>query len=215
MITLKTNYPLAIESNDYLCPHGTRRDNSTNKRFNKKLYKLFPSNSPIKILDLGCSGGGFIQSVIEDGYIGVGLEGSDWSKNLGRGAWSKIPTLFTADITKPFNILLNDKHLNFDVITSFEVFEHLKMMELGQTIKNMIGHLTQGGIIILGISTAEEVINDVVLHHTVKPLEWWEEKFLTYGLVRRKDVEKYFGKQYLRLDPESFYFLLQYVKYAK
>lgn len=57
MIELKTNYPLATSSPDFISPWGTRRDNSRNPRFNKKIYRLFP-NKVIRVLDLGCSGGG-------------------------------------------------------------------------------------------------------------------------------------------------------------
>ena len=35
--------------------------------------------SPLRVLDIGCAGGGFVRSLIDDGHFAVGLEGSDLS----------------------------------------------------------------------------------------------------------------------------------------
>lgn len=209
-IELKTKHPIAIDSPDYQNPWGTRRDNSRNSRFNKKLYGLFPDKI-LRILDLGCSGGGFIQGVIEDGHIGVGLEGSDWSKNLGRGAWGKIPTLFTCDITRPFEILEDGKPMKFDVITAWEVMEHIKEKDLPQTIKNIKNHLAEEGLFIGSISQNEEVIDDVKLHNSVHSEEWWVDKFykdFDCWSGEGKLIKRYFNGQYLRKDEGSFIIIL-------
>ena len=197
MINLQTKFPLAITSNDFLEPWGTRLDSSTNKRFNKKLYKLFPQNKPIKVLDLGCSGGGFIQSIIEDGHIGVGVEGSDWSKNLGRGAWNKITTLFTADITKPLTVYEGSEMMKFDVITAWDVLEHIKEEDLFAVVNSILNHLKPKGLFICSIDEEENAVNGIHLHQTIQPKWWWENRLLDIG-KSNKELVKYFNNQFLR-----------------
>src|SRR5215468_10939781 len=86
-IVLRAERAVAFESPDHLFPTGTRRDNSRNWRFNVKLYQLLGRRMPrigprgawvywpniqLKILDLGCSGGGFVKDCLDDGYFAVG-----------------------------------------------------------------------------------------------------------------------------------------------
>jgi predicted TPR repeat methyltransferase len=78
---------------------------------------------PLRILDLGCSGGGFVKDCLDDGCLAVGLEGSNYSKNLRRAEWRTIPeNLFTADLTTPFQVFSEfpegEVPLTFDVITA-------------------------------------------------------------------------------------------------
>jgi hypothetical protein len=81
-IFVKTEFPVALDSPDHLCPWGTARDSSTNSRFNEKVYRLFePLGRFPRVLDLGCSGGGFVRACLNDGCLAVGIEGSDFSKN--------------------------------------------------------------------------------------------------------------------------------------
>jgi hypothetical protein len=105
-IKLETSFPVAFDSPDHLVPHGTAKDNSTNLMFNLKVEKLFKNlNRLLKVLDLGCSGGGFVRSCIERGCLAVGLEGSDYSKIHRRAEWPILGDyfLFTSDITRPFS----------------------------------------------------------------------------------------------------------------
>lgn len=57
MIELRTDNPVAWDSPDHLEPWGTRNDNSINKAFNRRLFRLFPPEKVIRVLDLGCAGG--------------------------------------------------------------------------------------------------------------------------------------------------------------
>ena len=75
---LETEFPIAIASNDTKVPRGCKNDNSISPRFNRKLYQLLRSDPPARGLDLGCAGGGFVRSLIDDGHFAVGFEGSDF-----------------------------------------------------------------------------------------------------------------------------------------
>lgn len=220
-VYIETKKPVAIDSPDHLCPLGTAQDNSTNWYFNQKLYTLFGKR--IKVLDLGCSGGGFVRNCINDGHFAVGLEGSDYSLKMLRAEWPILGNkfLFTADITAPFNLQFvcgqTDTHLNFDVITLWEVCEHIAEEDIEGLVKNIFNHLAPGGIIIasIGEGACDSGDGEVVWHQTVKSKNWWIEKFQQFGLNHRPELLDYFDGQYIRgpkqgyTTPDSFHVILQ------
>jgi hypothetical protein len=79
-IQLKTEHPIAYESDDHLNPYGTAQDNTRNPRFVDKCVRLYKDK--MSFLDLGCSGGGLVFDFALRGYDSIGLEGSDYSKKL-------------------------------------------------------------------------------------------------------------------------------------
>lgn len=88
-VIVRATREVACESPGQLIPFGMWRDNSRPRRFNKKLYELFGMDSPLWVLDLGCSGGGFVKDCLDDGCLAVGIEGSDYFKKLCRAAKNK------------------------------------------------------------------------------------------------------------------------------
>ncbi|HEV8541268.1 MAG TPA: methyltransferase domain-containing protein [Verrucomicrobiae bacterium] len=217
-VILKAEREVAIASPDHILPWGTKRDNSQNPRFNDKVYKLFPRyKEMLKVLDMGCSGGGFVKSCFDEGCLAVGLEGSDFSKKLRRAEWRTIPEyLFTCDITGNFDIFLefNNKtdRLIFDIITSWEVMEHIAEADLATVAVNVKKHLAPTGLWIMSVSPNEEVINGVRLHQTVKDKPWWIQKFASLGLHHREEFVHYFNTQFVRGPkyggPGSFHLVL-------
>ncbi|MEW6329835.1 MAG: class I SAM-dependent methyltransferase [Pseudomonadota bacterium] len=218
IILVKAERDVAYESPDHLCPWGTRRDNSRNKRFNHKLERLFQdiTKTPA-VLDLGCSGGGFVKTCIDDGWLAVGLEGSNYSKIHKRAEWLTIPGfLFTCDITGNFDVLLKnnkgESRLTFDVVTSWDVIEHIAEEDLAKVAENVKKHLNPGGFWILSVSPHEEIINGVRLHQTVQPKEWWINKFKQLGFENLDEYVRYFNTQFIRGPkydaPGSFHLVL-------
>ena len=199
-IKLKCEKEIAYDSPDHIKPLGTMQDNSTNPRFNKKFYKLLDKwKSQIKVLDLGCSGGGFIRECINDGCLAVGLEGSNYSQKFKREEWAVIPEfLFTCDIGKKFELFLDEKSLKFNLITSWEVFEHLKEKDIDSLVKNVKDNLEANGIFIGSISNFPSPNNGLELHQTQRPKEWWIKKFEEHGFYERKELYSYFNNQYVR-----------------
>jgi 2-polyprenyl-3-methyl-5-hydroxy-6-metoxy-1,4-benzoquinol methylase len=210
--------PIAYESLDFLNPWGTAQNNSVNPRFNEKCYKLFSDvEMPLKVLDMGCSGGGFVKNCVDDGCIAIGVEGSDYSQKLKRAEWKSIPDkLFTCDITKPFNIKMKNgnefTNLKFDLVTCWEVMEHIKEADIEKIALNVKELILPTGLWIMSISTVDDFVNGVNLHETVKPANWWIEKFELLGLHHRADLVSYFSEQYIRGNryngPNSFHLIL-------
>ena len=219
-INVAATRQVAISSPDHLHPHGTRRDNSRNPRFNEKLYALFPRmDRSLTLLDLGCSGGGFVRDCLNDGCLAVGLEGSDYSQKRHRAEWAVIPEyLFVCDVTAPFEITMrtgsdgpNQRH-EFDVITSWELIEHIAEQDLEAVAGNVRRHLKPGGLWIMSVSPHPDDSVEAVLHQTVKPKAWWIGTFSKLGFYHLEAFVQYFNTQFVRGPkfgaPESFHLVL-------
>lgn len=212
MFKVVTDYPVALESPDHLSTltseptGGPSKDNSKNPNFNKKLYSLF-NDEILCIMDLGCSGGGFVEDCLNDGHIAIGLEGSDYSLKNKRACWETIPeSLFTCDCTKPFQIVYNEIHPIFDVITSWEFAEHIQEKDWPQLCENVRKHLKKNGFWIMSISTCW----GPPYHQTIQTRDWWLEMFEKEGFINRQDLVEYFDKDFVRIDAMSFHVVLQY-----
>ncbi len=191
---------VAYESNDHLFPWGARMEDSQNKNFNRKLYKLLEDEIRfLKILDIGCSGGSFVKQCIDDGCFAVGLEGSDYSKRMGRGGWPLIKdNLFTCDVSKEFSLIKDGKQIEFDVVTAWDLLEHIEPKNLDRLIKNIKKHMTKNALFIGEIGFLSTKPTGVELHRTRKPKEWWVKKFAKHGFIHKEELYPYFNKQYVR-----------------
>lgn len=197
-IKLKTKYPLAYKSADHIMPIGTRYDQSKNWRFNANLYRFFPDNYLVKLMDLGCSGGTLVKEVIDDGHFAIGLEGSDWSKKFKRAAWAYIPdSLFTCDITKKFEVF-DYKRVLFDVITAWEVMEHIKESDLPKLLVNVKNHIQPSGLFIVSVTSMPHIVNGINLHQTIQSKKWWINMFKKNGFTALQGHHDYFNGQFVR-----------------
>jgi SAM-dependent methyltransferase len=184
-LILRAESLVASDSVDQISPRGAAYDSSTNPRFNRKLYTFLKNPPELRVLDLGCSGGGFVKSILTDGYVAVGLEGSDLSLRLQRAEWPIIPLhLFTCDITKPFSIETPESHrFLFDVVTAWEVLEHIPKSKLPGLFENIRSNLKPSGVFIASIDiTRDENPNfNAVYHQTVEKPDWWIAEIAKYG----------------------------------
>ena len=102
------------------------------------LFQKRSAQSCIKVLDIGCAGGGFVKSIIDDGHFSVGIERSDFSKKNSRAEWRTIPkNLFICYVTQKFAIRNNGRKILFDVITCWELLEHIPPDKLNAVLKNI------------------------------------------------------------------------------
>jgi len=180
-LSVQTDYPVAYDSPDHIVPYGTARNDISHYAFIVKMTKFMGKGA---FLDLGCSGGQLVVDFYRLGWRAVGLEGSDFSKRKARAAWKdwSDKLLFTADIGKPFRI-----DGQFDLITSWEVFEHLDLDRLKQLCENIQRHSRPGTMLIATASSSSEMQNGVELHVTRwKPDEWerFFEKHLGWKTIK-------------------------------
>jgi len=187
LFRVHTKFPVASASTDHISPRGAVRDNTVHPAFNRALHRVLAVCAGVKVLDLGCAGGGFVRSFLEDGDVAVGIEGSDLPQNHGLGEWRNIPLhLFTADICQSFEVksTLGDR-MHFDAITAWEVLEHIPEPALPVLAENISMHLRQGGLFIASVDSTPDrnPLTGAVYHVTLRPKEWWTEMFSRFGLV--------------------------------
>lgn len=218
MITIKTNFPVAVNSDDHKYPEGVYLDNTINYNFVEEIEKYMDivrpyleiisvknqldssnNNKKIRLLDIGCAGGELVCRMNEKGHICVGLEGSDHIVNirpemvyemkklpLGWKNWKKYvnKNLFTCDVTKEYSIYENSELMQFDIITSFDVFEHFATEDIENVLVQSYKHLKPGGLFIAQIALfnsgrttySENTPGDLNYHKSVFHKEWWESK---------------------------------------
>lgn len=178
---LITDHPVAVASADHIHPRGAMQDNTHSPRFVDACRRVFTNPS---LLDLGCAGGGLVKDFLDAGLQAYGLEGSDFPKTAAHGEWSRIPeNLFCCDITKPFTLTDDGRAaFQFDVISAWEVLEHIQENDLPQFFQNIVAHLKYGGVFVASIATYPDETPDAKYHVTIKDAEWWENQFSEHGL---------------------------------
>ncbi len=178
-----TNYPVAVSSDDHKFPRGVRNDNSRHPRFVRRIEEIF--DRKVAHLDLGCAGGGLVLDFLLRGHKSVGVEGSDFALREQRAEWRVIPRhLFTADMTKPFRFERRDgTRMQFDVITAWEVLEHIPEGDLPGLFDNISGSLATDGLFVASIASFvdRDPETGVVYHVTLRPREWWLDQMVKVG----------------------------------
>lgn len=163
-------------------PWGSKNDETHCPLFVKACEREMPMR-PLWFLDLGCAGGGLVEDFLDYGHVALGLEGSDWPLRNGRKAWQRYPhSFFCCDITGEFRITDNaSQPAVFDVVSAWEVLEHLPEEALSQFFKNVRSHMRGLPLFTGSISLKPDVVEGVTYHVTVKPEEWWRETFAKNG----------------------------------
>lgn len=197
MPRIVTDHPIAYESHDHIDPKGTANDNTHYPWFVTKTQRIH--GRKIKFMDLGCAGGGLVKDFLDASHFAVGVEGSDFSKKHQRAEWARIPdNLFTADITKPYFITDDEgRKVLFDVISAWEVMEHIKRDDLPGLFSGVRNNLVPGGLFVCSIAT----FPDEGYHVTLEEKPWWVEQFKAGGLEPVEGI--YVDGDYVR--ESSFY----------
>ncbi|QEU05640.1 class I SAM-dependent methyltransferase [Pseudomonas oryzihabitans] len=185
LFEVKTSHPIAYESNDHLNPDSTLEGIYRNTIFVKHCMDVLGKH--FNTLDLGTGSGGIVFEFFMSGINSIGIDGSDFCKKHNIGYWPLIPNkLYTCDITKPYiiNSSQSEEKAEFDLITMWEVLEHIQEDKLDFLLKNIVLHLKSDGYFMGSISFVPYEDEDGNPYHvTLKPKSWWVKKFDDIGLV--------------------------------
>ncbi len=213
-IAVRTKHPVAFTSPDHLVPVGTKFDNSSHKKFLLRAEELIGESSETErfsFLDVGCSGGQLVKDFHDIGWISVGLEGSDYSLKHKRANWPTLAgrNLFTCDITKPFEVLVNGKKHRFHLITAWEVLEHIHRSDLPVLFRNITRHLRRGGYFIASTTSVPDIHHGIDLHQTKLTNSAWRRwmKHHVPRLMSADDGLNYY--QRVRYNSEHSYLVYQ------
>lgn len=183
-IKVITENPIAYESPDHIVPTGTKNDNYSNEAYVNEVETLF-KNQKLHVMDIGCAGGQLAVDFHKRGHLAVGLEGSDYNIKHGLHNWPEYhnKVLFTADITKPFQVTNGEERVLFDLISAWEVVEHIGWNDLEKMFANVFANLKDDGLFIASINTGADVRVDEngklhFLHQSVFPEQFWREHIL-------------------------------------
>jgi predicted TPR repeat methyltransferase len=176
VIRFYTDHLHPTYSKDYTEPKGGAHDNNGSDDF----VGCFNQRN-VNYLDLGCAGAAIVEAMLNKGHNAFGIDGSDAQKKQGLNSWGRIPErLFNADITEPFHFIeeeTNEK-VKFDVISAWDVMEHLYEDKLPGFCKNINNNLKSDGFFVCGIADFEDEGYHITLHNK----EWWVDMFDKHGL---------------------------------
>jgi len=211
-----TQYPVAYDSPDHIHPIGALLDHTRHPRFIRACEDFLGRDKKLSFLDLGCSAGGLVLDAILRGHIGVGLEGSDISRLQQRAEWRLLrDNLFTCDITRPFDLTRHaTEPYQFDVVSAWEVLEHLTSPGVDGMFQNIARHTCPGSLFACSISQVGGGFTNegAPLHQTLKPLPWWQERAGRHGFrilddatFARLDFARGSGNPSIYFKPEHSY----------
>lgn len=191
MIKIKTNNPIAVDSDDHKHPEGIHLDNNLNIAFVNQVESYFQHNK-INYMDLGCAGGELVCEMHRRGHTVVGIDGSDRCLNpdpkivrhsglpKGYHNWQKYhkTLLFTCDITKDYTIYDDENLMQFDLITCWDVMEHFEENQVDNFLTYLTRHMKPNGMFVASIALFSCAIDrygngTVEYHKTLKDKEWW------------------------------------------
>lgn len=193
MIQLITNWPVAIDSLDCQFPYGAKLNNTQSEPWWIEVEQMF--GRKISYLDLGCAGGGLVYQGLQRGHFAVGLEGCDyWSSRLDEDnpiarQWKEChgENLFFCDISRPFQIcnVQTDRVeiQRFDLITAWEVFEHIPVERIDTVLQNIHEHLSDHGFFVGTVNIGNETSSGREMHVNIRPIAEWYKHFSKYFIV--------------------------------
>lgn len=199
MFRVISNYPTDPTSADLKEPLRPSPENPS--KFALQALQLF--GRPIQVLDLGCGENALIQAFYELGSSGIGLDIKGGGLPEGnRGSYPPKTTQILAlcDFSQPFRVVDEaGDHICFDLITSWESFEHIDPTRRNQMCHNIFNHLAPDGMFLGSINlTGSSAGPD--FHRNLITEEEWIALFRQFF-----DVENYPLRERFRWQPHSFY----------
>lgn len=139
----------------------------------------------MRVVDVGCALGFFVRHLRSRGYDVRGLEYSNWALDHAPEDIRFYLQQYDLTDTEPIaDWVLEGGEAPFDVVTCFEVLEHIAAPSVDQACQHLFNALAPGGILLATICVVGQPdTRSDPTHVTVVPREWWERKFEACGFV--------------------------------
>ncbi len=176
------------------------------KKHMMKYMKFLLKRSSLKMLDIGCGQGHYLRDAIEEGINAYGIDISTYALE---NALAEVKDRITfGSLTE---IPFADEE--FDVMTAFDVIEHIHPKDTSNMIEEIRRVLKPGGIIIIttpGSNFGGWVFD--LTHINVRPPKFWklilEEHNFKVQMFYIPSFLKYYVKTYVPI-PDSIEFLVE------
>ena len=152
--------PVAVDSLDNIHPKGALTS-ICNKGFLLEIEKWIWPRS-VSYLDLGCAQGALVKSARQLGWRAYGVDGASVTRQ-------DCSYILQGDITKSIQF---SGYLN--LITAWEVLEHIPKEKLENVFNNIVSNLAMGGYFIASTSDEAELHDGVDLHVTKMTNKEWK-----------------------------------------
>jgi ubiquinone/menaquinone biosynthesis C-methylase UbiE len=190
----------------YNAEYYSERITNKSKKHMMKYMKFLRKRSSLKLLDVGCGEGYYVRDAIEEGIDAYGI---DISTHALENALAEVQDRITfGSITK---IPFGDEE--FDVMTAFDVIEHVHPKDTSNMIQEIRRVLKPDGIIIITTPSSNfgGWVYDLT-HINVRPPRFWklifEEHNLEVKMFYVPSFLKYHMKNHIPM-PDSIEFLVE------
>jgi 2-polyprenyl-3-methyl-5-hydroxy-6-metoxy-1,4-benzoquinol methylase len=183
MISLVTSKPIATDSLDHKYPAGALGA-GTSIRFIDKMKSMRDIENT---LDIGCAGAGLVRDWLEHGVNAVGLDGTPHAAISANSRWPEINEkfgpghVFTCDVIAPLELIEDKCIVKFDLITCYEMLEHIDEFDLYKVMANINKHAKPDTFLVITTSYDDSFSMGVNLHITKRDRVWWADFFTQHG----------------------------------
>ncbi|MBL0422263.1 methyltransferase domain-containing protein [Ramlibacter sp. AW1] len=184
-LVLETAHPVANDSHDHLVPQSTMEGLSRPTPF--VIHCVDILGPDLLAMDIGTGAAGLVYEFAMNGVTALGIDGSDYCRRHRIGYWPMLPdNLRTCDVTKPYRVSHAEtrQQVAFNLVTMWEVLEHIAETDLPTTLEQIRSHLAPDGYFVGSISLLEYTDSAGRPYHvTLRPRTWWHETFRRAGLA--------------------------------
>ena len=124
---------------------------------------------PTKTLDVGCAKGFIVKALYDRGVDAYGIDASEY-------AVSTVPEEVNDRVKLGLASDLTYKNNEFDLVTIFDVLEHIPEELAAQTCAELL-RVSSNWVLVYVVTKYEPDDIDPT-HINIKPREWWETKFM-------------------------------------
>lgn len=140
--------------------------------FQKTAKHIVNKFSPSSVLDVGCAKGFLVKALVELGVDAYGVDPSEY-------AFNEVPADIKGRTVIGAAQQLHDEDNSFDLVTCFDVLEHIPEKDVPQVLSEML-RVSKQWLIIRVVT--KELPNDVDANHAIiREKDWWIEKIKEAG----------------------------------